>query len=113
MKNINLDELSLNFSNNLKLNYNLKNKSWFNIGGKAKIYYKADNLKDLIRFLKKIENKKKIFVLGGGSNTLISEPFEALKPQLVTLLNIVSSCFLVVVATMIEETFLHLFKRSK
>tara|TARA_B100000900_G_scaffold360086_1_gene331924 strand:+ start:3420 stop:4328 length:909 start_codon:yes stop_codon:yes gene_type:complete len=73
MKNIDLDELSLNFSNNLKLNYNLKNKSWFNIGGKAKIYYKADNLKDLIKFLKKIENKKKIFVLGGGSNTLISD----------------------------------------
>ena len=73
MKNIDLDELSLNFSNNLKLNYNLKNKSWFNIGGKAKIYYKADNLKDLIKFLKKIENKKKIFILGGGSNTLISD----------------------------------------
>ena len=47
----------------------LKKKSWFNIGGKTKIYYKAVNLKELIRFLKKIENNEKIFILGGGSNT--------------------------------------------
>ena len=68
-----LKELSLEFSDSLKLNYNLKNKNWFNIGGKAKIYYKANNLKELIKFLKKIENKEKIFILGGGSNTLISD----------------------------------------
>tara|TARA_B100001093_G_scaffold517792_1_gene600429 strand:- start:5 stop:913 length:909 start_codon:yes stop_codon:yes gene_type:complete len=70
---IDLKELSFEFSNSLKLNYNLKNKNWFNIGGKAKIYFKADNLKELIKFLRKIENKEKIFVLGGGSNTLISD----------------------------------------
>ena len=68
---IDLKELSSEFNENLKLNYNLKNKNWFNIGGKAKIYYKADNLKELIKFLKKIEHKEKIFILGGGSNTLI------------------------------------------
>ena len=70
---IDLKELSSEFNENLKLNYNLKNKNWFNIGGKAKIYYKADNLKELVKFLKKIENKEKIFILGGGSNTLISD----------------------------------------
>jgi len=70
---IDLKELSSEFNENLILNYNLKNKNWFNIGGKAKIYYKADNLKELIKFLKKIENKEKIFILGGGSNTLISD----------------------------------------
>ena len=70
---IDLKELSSEFNENLKLNYNLKNKNWFNIGGKAKIYYKADNLKELIKFLKKIEHKEKIFILGGGSNTLISD----------------------------------------
>ena len=70
---VDLEELSSEFSENLKLNYNLKNKNWFNIGGKAKIYYKADNLKELVKFLKKIENKEKIFILGGGSNTLISD----------------------------------------
>ena len=68
-----LKELSSEFSENLKLNYDLKKKNWFNIGGKTKIYYKAKNLKELIKFLKKIGNKEKIFVLGRGSNTLITD----------------------------------------
>ena len=68
-----LKELSSEFSENLKLNYDLKKKNWFNIGGKTKIYYKAKNLKELIKFLKKINNKEKIFILGGGSNTLITD----------------------------------------
>ena len=71
--NINLEELSSEFNNNVKFDYDLKKKNWFNIGGKTKIYYKADNLKELIKFLKKIENKEKIFVLSGGSNTLITD----------------------------------------
>ena len=68
-----LKELSSEFRENLKLNYDLKKKNWFNIGGKAKIYFKAKNLKDLIKFLKKINNKEKIFILGGGSNILITD----------------------------------------
>tara|TARA_A100000164_G_scaffold214103_1_gene189771 strand:+ start:251 stop:1156 length:906 start_codon:yes stop_codon:yes gene_type:complete len=68
-----LKELSSEFSENLKLNYDLKKKNWFNIGGKTKIYFKAKNLKELISFLKKINNKEKIFILGGGSNTLITD----------------------------------------
>ena len=71
--NINLEELSSEFNNNVKLDFDLKKKNWFNIGGKTKIYYKADNLKELIKFLKRIENKEKIFILGGGSNTLITD----------------------------------------
>ena len=70
---INLKELIPEFSNNLKLNYDLKKKNWFNIGGKTKAFYKADNLKELINFLKKIKNYEKIFVLGAGSNTLITD----------------------------------------
>ena len=73
MMNIDLNKLLLEFNNNVKLDYDLKKKNWFNIGGKTKIYYKADNLKELIKFLKKIENKEKIFALGGGSNTLITD----------------------------------------
>ena len=68
-----LEILLAEFKDNLKTNYVLKKKNWFNIGGKAKIYYKANNLKELIKFLKKIENKEKIFILGGGSNTLITD----------------------------------------
>ena len=59
---IDLAELSQEFNDNLKLDYDLKKKNWFNIGGKTKIYYKADNLKELIRFLKKIKNNEKIFI---------------------------------------------------
>ena len=70
---IDLEELIPEFSNNLKLDYDLKKKNWFNIGGKAKAFYKADNLKELINFLKKIQNHERIFVLGAGSNTLISD----------------------------------------
>ena len=71
--NINLEEISSEFKNNVKFDYDLKKKNWFNIGGKTKIYYKASNLKDLIKFLRKIEEKEKIFVLSGGSNTLITD----------------------------------------
>ena len=68
-----LKDLIPEFHNNLKLDYDLKKKNWFNIGGKTKAFYKADNLKELIKFLKKIQNKEKIFVLGAGSNTLITD----------------------------------------
>jgi len=70
---VDFKELISEFSNNLKLDYDLKKKNWFNIGGKTKAFYKADNLKDLIKFLKKINDKEKIFVLGAGSNTLITD----------------------------------------
>ena len=70
---VDFKELISEFSNNLKLDYDLKKKNWFNIGGKTKAFYKADNLKELIKFLKKIRNREKIFVLGGGSNILIPD----------------------------------------
>jgi len=70
---INLDDLLLEFSENVKFDYNLKKKNWFNIGGNTKIYFKAENLKELIKFLKIIGNKEKLFILGGGSNTLITD----------------------------------------
>ena len=72
--NINqLKDLLFEFGNNVKFEHDLKKKKWFNIGGKTKIFYKADNLKELINFLKKLDNKKKIFTLGAGSNTLIKD----------------------------------------
>ena len=70
---VDFKEMKEEFSNNLRLDYDLKKKNWFNIGGKTKVFYKANNLKELIKFLKKIQNKEKIFILGAGSNTLISD----------------------------------------
>ncbi|MDC0926055.1 UDP-N-acetylmuramate dehydrogenase [Candidatus Pelagibacter sp.] len=70
---INRDDLLLEFNENIKFDYNLKKKNWFNIGGNTKIYFKAENLKELIKFLKIIGNKEKLFILGGGSNTLITD----------------------------------------
>tara|TARA_B100000886_G_scaffold69715_2_gene44133 strand:- start:1605 stop:2513 length:909 start_codon:yes stop_codon:yes gene_type:complete len=61
------------FGENIRFEYDLKKKNWFNIGGKTKIFYKANNLRELVIFLKKLNNKEKIFILGAGSNTLISD----------------------------------------
>ena len=68
-----LKDLLNEFGENVRFNYDLKKKNWFNIGGKTKVFFKADNLKDLIKFLKKLDNKERIFILGAGSNTLISD----------------------------------------
>ena len=69
----NLKNLLSEFDKNVKFNHDLKKKNWFNIGGKSKVFFKAETLTDLIKFLKKLENKEKIFILGAGSNTLISD----------------------------------------
>ena len=68
-----LKDLLTEFGENVRFNYDLKKKNWFNIGGKTKVFFKANNLKDLIKFLKKLDNKERIFILGAGSNTLISD----------------------------------------
>ena len=69
----NLQKILINFESQIVYNQDLKKKNWFNIGGKAKIFFKAENLKDLVKFLKILKNKENIFVLGAGSNTLITD----------------------------------------
>ena len=61
------------FGESVKFEYDLKKKNWFNIGGKSKVFYKAHSLKELVNFLKKLNNKEKVFILGAGSNTLITD----------------------------------------
>jgi UDP-N-acetylmuramate dehydrogenase len=68
-----LKKLLDEFGDNVKFNHDLKKKNWFNIGGKTKIFYKAENLKELINFIKKLDNKEKVFIIGAGSNTLIPD----------------------------------------
>jgi len=53
--------------------YDLKKSNWFNIGGKTKVYFKPESLSDLVLFIKKFRTKEKIYILGAGSNTLISD----------------------------------------
>ncbi len=57
----------------LYFDYDLKKSNWFNIGGKTKVYFKPDSLSDLILFLKKFATNQKIYILGAGSNTLVSD----------------------------------------
>ena len=73
MKLDQLKTLFREFDENLRFEYDLKKKNWFNIGGKTKVFFKANNLHDLIKFLKIVNNQEKIFILGAGSNTLISD----------------------------------------
>ncbi|WP_440924078.1 UDP-N-acetylmuramate dehydrogenase [Candidatus Pelagibacter sp.] len=68
-----LKDLLKDFDKNVTYDQDLKKKNWFNIGGKSKVFYKAENLRDLVKFLKLLDNNEKIFIIGAGSNTLISD----------------------------------------
>ena len=73
MKIENLKDILDEFGSDVRFEYDLKKKNWFNIGGKSKVFYKADDLKQLRNFLNKLKNKEKIFILGAGSNVLITD----------------------------------------
>jgi UDP-N-acetylmuramate dehydrogenase len=59
--------------NKFYYDYDLKKSNWFNIGGKTKVFYKPETLKQLMDFLKNFGAHEKIFILGAGSNTLIND----------------------------------------
>jgi UDP-N-acetylmuramate dehydrogenase len=62
------------FNGNIKVNVNLSNYSWFNLGGHAEYFYKAQDLDQLIEFLKEAKKKNlKTTILGAGSNTLFRD----------------------------------------
>ena len=73
MKKNRLITLLNDFKEDLKFDYDLKKKNWFNIGGKSKVFYKANDLISLVNFLKKLNNKEKLFIIGAGSNTLVKD----------------------------------------
>ena len=52
---------------------NLSKFSWFNLGGPAKVIFRPKNLNELSFFLKQVDHKNKIQVIGVGSNTLIRD----------------------------------------
>ena len=73
MKINDLKNLLNEFGEKVRFEHDLKKKNWFNIGGKSKVFFKADNLKELINFIKKLKGREKIFILGAGSNTLMTD----------------------------------------
>ena len=68
-----IKKFSTEIKSKFNFDYDLKKSNWFNIGGKTKVYFKPELLSDLVLFLKKFGTKQKIYVLGAGSNTLISD----------------------------------------
>ena len=73
MKISNLEDFSKKINGKLVFDYDLKKTNWFNIGGKAKAFFKPENLNDLVLFLKNFGDREKIFILGAGSNILIKD----------------------------------------
>ena len=62
------------FGENLSLNVNLSNYSWFNLGGNADFFFKAKDKNQLKEFLEEAnKNKIKTIILGAGSNTLFRD----------------------------------------
>ena len=69
-----LDNFSKNIKGKIKFDYSLKNHTWLNIGGTAKSFFVPETLselRDFLKFMKK--NESDFFVIGAGSNLLISE----------------------------------------
>ena len=73
MKIDDIQELSLDIEGDIFFDYDLKKLNWFNIGGKAEIFFKPNTLKSLVKFLKIYSKRGKIFILGAGSNVLIND----------------------------------------
>ena len=68
-----IKEFATEINSKFYFDYELKKSNWFNIGGKTKVFFKPESLSDLALFLKKFGTKEKIYILGAGSNTLVSD----------------------------------------
>ena len=69
-----LDNFSKNIKGKLRIDYSLKNHTWLNIGGNAKIFFVPETLTELRDFILNIgKDQNNFFVMGAGSNLLISE----------------------------------------
>ena len=67
-----LEKFAKNIKGEILFDFEIKNFNWFNIGGKTKVFFKPNSLKELIEFFKLYSNRGKIFILGSGSNVLFS-----------------------------------------
>jgi len=65
-------EIESRYGKKILFNAKLANYSWFNLGGPAEVFFKPNNIEDIIFFFKTVKPKK-ITILGAGSNTLIRD----------------------------------------
>ena len=68
-----IEKFSKNIEGDIFFNFEIKKLNWFNIGGKTKIFFKPNSLKELLGFLKLYSSRGKIFILGSGSNVLFKD----------------------------------------
>ena len=73
MKIEDIKKLALSIDGDILFDQSVKNFNWFNIGGKAKVFFKPNSLKSLIEYLKLYASRGKIFILGNGSNVLFDD----------------------------------------
>ena len=73
MKIRDIEEYSKKINGKLYFDYSIKKLNWFNIGGKTKIFFKPETLKELSEFLKIFNKRGKVTVIGAGSNILFSD----------------------------------------
>ena len=68
------EEFIQKHENNLSKNVKLSNYSWFNLGGNAEYFYKANSQNQLLEFLKEAAKKNlRTTIIGAGSNTLFRD----------------------------------------
>ena len=66
--------LKNSYKEKIFLNEKLSKYNWFNLGGSAEIFFRPDNIDQLQTFYQSLDdNKKKINIIGAGSNTLIRD----------------------------------------
>jgi UDP-N-acetylmuramate dehydrogenase len=69
-----LNHLKERFGSCVVFGEDLSKYSWFNLGGKADIFFRADTKEQLSIFLNAIKKfSKPIYIIGAGSNTLIRD----------------------------------------
>ncbi len=71
---MNINNSFIKFQDSFNKNVKLSNYSWFNLGGNAEYFYKAQDKEQLIEFLAEVKSKNlKTTIIGAGSNTLFRD----------------------------------------
>lgn len=68
-----IEKFSKNIEGDIFFDFEIKKLNWFNIGGKTRVFFKPNSLKELLAFLNIYSNRGKIFILGSGSNVLFKD----------------------------------------